>query len=58
MLLHLGMLVHESLTLINYSNNIEAIWEGSYNNRGKALNLLFHVMEVKLKKYNWKKIFK
>lgn len=58
MLLHLGMLIHESLTLIHYSNEIKEIWEHSYNNRGKALNLLFHVMEVKSKKYDWKTIFK
>nr|WP_322625333.1 DUF5677 domain-containing protein [uncultured Flavobacterium sp.] len=58
MLLHLGMLIHESLTLIHYSNDIKELWEQSYDNRSKALNLLFHVMEVKRKKYDWKTIFK
>lgn len=53
MLLHLGMLIHESLTLISYSSDIKEIWDYSYNNRGNALNLLFHVLEVKNKKYNW-----
>lgn len=49
MLLHLGMLIHESLTLISYSNNIEKQWDYSYRNRGQALNLLFHVLERKIK---------
>ncbi|MDL2145115.1 hypothetical protein QQY79_21525 [Flavobacterium tructae] len=49
MLLHLGMLIHESFTLISYSNNIEKEWNYSYNNRGQALNLLFHVLERKIK---------
>lgn len=48
-LLHLGMLVHESFTLISYSNGIKEIWDYSYKNRGHALNLLFHVLEKKLK---------
>ncbi len=48
-LLHLGMLVHESFTLISYSNDIKEIWKHSYKNRGQALNLLFHVLEMKLK---------
>lgn len=43
-LLHLGMLIHETLTLIKYSNDIEEIWNYSYDNRGQALNLLFHVL--------------
>jgi hypothetical protein len=54
-LLHLGMLVHESFTLISYSNDIKKIWDSSYKNRGLALNLLFHVLEKKrkpLKKIN------
>lgn len=46
-LLHLGMLIHESFTLISYSDDIKELWEHSYNNRGKALNLLFHVLEKK-----------
>jgi len=49
MLLHLGMLIHESLTLISYSNNIDKQWDYSYKNRGQALNLLFHVLERKIK---------
>lgn len=44
-LLHLGMLIHESFTLINYTNDIEDIWNNSYKNRGQALNLLFHILE-------------
>lgn len=47
MLLHLGMLIHEAFTLINYTNDIRDIWEHSYRNRGTALNLLFHVIEKK-----------
>lgn len=49
-LLHLGMLIHESFTLISYSNDIKDIWEYSYKNRGQALNLLFFVLERKLKR--------
>ncbi|MBS1530357.1 MAG: hypothetical protein JSU01_08620 [Bacteroidetes bacterium] len=48
-LLHLGMLVHECFTLIQYSTDINEIWEHSYDNRGHALNLLFHVMERKIR---------
>jgi 8-oxo-dGTP pyrophosphatase MutT (NUDIX family) len=47
MLLHLGMLIHECFTLINYSSDIKDVWDHSYNNRGTALNLLFHVIEKK-----------
>jgi hypothetical protein len=43
-LLHLGMLIHESFTLISYSNNITEIWDYSYRNRGQALNLLMHII--------------
>lgn len=49
-LLHLGMLIHESFTLISYSNDINDIWEASYKNRGQALNLLFHVLEKSISK--------
>jgi hypothetical protein len=45
-LLHLGMLIHECFTLISYSNDIKEIWEHSYQNRGHALNLLFHVLGI------------
>jgi hypothetical protein len=48
-LLHLGFLVHESFTLVSYSNDIKEIWNYSYQNRGRALNLLFHVLERKPK---------
>ena len=48
-LLHLGMLIHESFTLISYSNDINEIWKYSYQNRNNALNLLFHVLEIKHK---------
>ena len=48
-LLHLGMLIHESFTLISYSDNIKGIWEHSYKNRGQALNLLLHILETKIK---------
>lgn len=47
-LLHLGMLIHETFTLINYSTDIKKIWEHSYNNRGMALNLHFHILEKKI----------
>lgn len=47
-LLHLGMLIHESFTLINYTNDIEEIWNLSYNNRNQAVNLLFHLLEKKI----------
>ncbi|MFW0714433.1 DUF5677 domain-containing protein [Pedobacter sp. N23S346] len=46
-LLHLGMLIHEAFTLISYSDDIKEIWNHSYNNRGQALNLLFHILEKK-----------
>lgn len=46
-LLHLGMLIHESFTLISYSNDIKEIWEYSYKNRRNALNLLYFVLEKK-----------
>lgn len=46
-LLHLGMLIHETLTLVSYSNDIKELWNHSYNNRGVALNLLFHILEKK-----------
>jgi len=46
-LLHLGMLIHESFTLISYSNDIKELWDYSYRNRNNALNLLFHVLEIK-----------
>jgi hypothetical protein len=45
MLLHLGILIHESLTLISYSNDIEENYKSSYRNRTTALNFLFHVLE-------------
>lgn len=45
-LLHLGMLIHESLNVISYSDNIKEIWDCSYKNRNHALNLLFHVLEI------------
>lgn len=47
MLLHLGMLIHEAFTVINYVNDIKDIWDHSYHNRGQALNLLFFVIEKK-----------
>ena len=48
-LLHLGMLIHESFTLISYSNDIKEIWDYSYQNRGQALNLLYFVLGRKRK---------
>ncbi len=48
MLLDLGMLIHESFTIISYSTKIDEIWEHSYNNRGLALNLKFHVLGKKV----------
>ena len=44
-LLHLGILVHQSFTLISYSDDINEIWKYSYENQRHAMNLLFHVME-------------
>lgn len=49
-MLHLGMLIHESFTLISYSNDIKKIYGYSYKNRGRALNLLLHILEKKTKK--------
>ncbi|EGK02563.1 DUF5677 domain-containing protein [Dysgonomonas gadei] len=46
MILYLGTLIHESLTLIKYSNDISDIWDYSYKNRGLALNLLSHIQEI------------
>lgn len=50
MILYLGTLIHESLTLIKYSNDISDIWDYSYKNRGLALNLLSHIQEIDSKK--------
>ncbi|PKP20472.1 MAG: hypothetical protein CVU05_09015 [Bacteroidetes bacterium HGW-Bacteroidetes-21] len=50
-LLHLGMLIHESFTLISYSNDIEKIWKTSFLNRGQALSLLFYVLEITGEEY-------
>ncbi len=47
-LLRLGMLVHETFTLISYSTDIKEIWNASYKNRNKALNLHFHILEKKI----------
>ena len=47
MILYLGMLIHESLTLIKYSNDIQDIWEYSYKNCRMALNLLMYIQEIK-----------
>lgn len=49
-LLHLGMLIHESLNLISTSSEIEDQLEHSSNNRLSALNLLFEVLGVEQKK--------
>lgn len=46
MIIHLGILIHESLTLIKYTNDISEIWEYSYKNRGYALNLLTHIQNI------------
>lgn len=53
-LLHLGMLIHETFTLINYSTDIKSIWEHSYDNRVVALNLNFHILEKKIPGINKK----
>jgi hypothetical protein len=50
MLLHLGTLIHESLTLISYQCDIKKIWEASYQNRNHALSLLYNVLEIKYSK--------
>lgn len=46
MIIHLGTLIHESLTLIKDTNDISEIWEYSYENRGYALNLLTHIQNI------------
>ncbi len=46
-LLSLGGLIHESFTVIKYSNDIEEIWGHSYQNRRMALNLYFHILQQK-----------
>ncbi len=46
MILYLGNIIHESLTLIKYSNDIQEIWKYSYENRKYALNLLTHIQEI------------
>lgn len=48
MLLHLGILIHESLTLISYSDSIDEIHGYSYKNRTAALNLLGHIIKKKI----------
>lgn len=53
-LLHLGMLIHETFTLISYSADIKEIWNHSYRNRGAALNLHFHILEKKVPSLNKK----
>jgi len=47
-LLDLGMLIHEAFTLISYSAGIKEMWGHSYNNRGQALNLQFHILGKKI----------
>ena len=47
-LLHLGMLIHETFTLISYSLDIKELWDHSYNNRGMALNLHHEIIEKKI----------
>ena len=49
-LLHMGMLIHESFTLILYTNNIKDLWNCSYKNRNQALSLLYHVLGKKVGK--------
>lgn len=46
-LLHLGMLIHESFTLISFTHCIAEIYSHSYRNRGNALHLLSHILEKK-----------
>ncbi|MGS2763788.1 hypothetical protein [Sinomicrobium sp. M5D2P9] len=46
-LLHLGMLIHETLTLISYATDIKEIWEHSYENRSRGLKLLMQILERK-----------
>jgi hypothetical protein len=47
-LLHLGMLVHETLTLISYSTEIKELWKHSFENWRMASNLLYHILENKI----------
>lgn len=47
-LLHLGVLIHQTFTLINYSADINEIFNHSYNNQRIALNLHFHILEKKI----------
>jgi hypothetical protein len=48
-LLHLGMLIHESFTLVSYSDDIDELWHYSYKNRNQALNLLWHLLGKNMK---------
>ena len=43
-LIHLGILIHESLTLISYKNDIEDVYSCSYENRTQALNLFYYIL--------------
>jgi hypothetical protein len=47
-LLHLGMLIHETFTLISYSADIKELSEHSYTNRGMALNLYYQILEKEI----------
>lgn len=45
LLLHLGFLIHETFTVLHYSNTIQELWGYSYKNRNQAFHLLYHVLE-------------
>ena len=47
LLLHLGLLIHETFTVLHYTNSIIELWDQSYKNRNQAFGLLFHVLEKK-----------
>lgn len=47
LLLHLGLLIHETFTVLHYTNSIKELWDQSYKNRNQAFGLLFHLLEKK-----------
>lgn len=47
LLLHLGFLIHETFTVLHYTNAIMELWDHSYKNRNQAFGLLYHVLEKK-----------
>ncbi|MBN8837196.1 MAG: hypothetical protein J0I09_08055 [Sphingobacteriia bacterium] len=48
LLIHLGFLIHETFTVLQYTNAITELWDYSYENRNNAFGLLYHVLEKKM----------